>query len=57
MGDRRRAARRPATRSGWAVALATSIGLVALWLAPAARAASCNTSGGGTTLHVTIASG
>ena len=44
-------------RSGWAVALATSIGLVALWLAPAARAASCSTSGGGTTLNVTIASG
>ena len=41
----------------WAVALATSIGLVALWLAPAARAASCNTSGAGTTLNVTIASG
>ena len=39
------------------MALATSIGLVALWLAPAARAASCNTSGGGATLNVTIASG
>ena len=57
MGDRRKARRGHSTRSRWAVALATSIGLVALWLAPAARAASCNTSGGGATLNVTIASG
>jgi hypothetical protein len=39
------------------VALATSIGLVALWIPPAARAAACNTSAGGTTLNVSIASG
>ena len=57
MGGRQRARRGHGMRSRWAVALATSIGLVALWLAPAARAASCNTSGGGTTLNVTIASG
>ena len=44
-------------RARWTVVVATSIGLVALWLAPVARAASCNTSGGGAKLNITIASG
>jgi Ca2+-binding RTX toxin-like protein len=57
MGDRQKARRRHIERSRWTVALATSIALVTLWLGPAARAASCNTSGGGATLNITIASG
>ena len=56
MSGRKRQGRQ-AKRRRWTKGVATSIGLIALWLAPVAQAASCNTSGGGATLSITIASG
>ena len=57
MADRQQAGRHHGGRWRWTVALAASIGLVALWLGPAAQAATCNTSGGGANLNITIAAG
>ena len=57
MGDRQKARRRHVGRSGWTVALATSIGLVALWLAPRRGRPRATPAAAGATLNITIASG